>query len=218
VRHQLWDLQHELGYSRWILLLLPDTERSYSWDCAMNPPKPPDRLKAVEPHVVAPPEAEPILSNRIFDFKKILETLASVKNFATLIAFFGAAVIWTIHYYATHEELDTLECYTKLNVRMLQSKEDEYYDEQIKKEGHRELLDQQHFLKKIESDTHIDQDDVQSINMAIDRLKDQEASFLASINEAKRASQRALTLQTQNVCQIKEQRDKILDELKLGKF
>jgi hypothetical protein len=160
-----------------------------------------------------------IVPNRL-SFSSIVETLKNAKELLLLALFFGGSVVWVANYFATHEELDSLECFTKLNVRLLQAEANVNYTEQLAKDGRIEMRDQQHILDRIakEHSEKVDEDELKATQLRLDNLNQQAKSFANTTENEKKATQKALTALTQNSCLIKDQRTRILGLLQSGEL
>lgn len=155
-------------------------------------------------------------SGVVLNLKRIVEMLKSVKELMLVAAFFGGAIVWTIHYYATHDELESLECQMKLNVLLLQATSDKNYNEQLAKQARSSIRAEERTLRSAE--TSSDDDDIRSSQTRLDDLKIQVAGFQHAIEEQQKTSKKALDALTQHACLVKEQRVKILEKLRLGEF
>ena len=111
------------------------------------------------------------------NFGHLVNNLKDIKEMLLIAAFFGGAIVWTIHYYATHEELETLECQTKLQVRMLQSTSNSNYTEQLAKQGRIELRDQEYVLRKAQNSIDKDDTEVKATQARIEDINLQQKSF-----------------------------------------
>lgn len=148
--------------------------------------------------------------------KSIFETLNSVKEWMLVAAFFGGAIVWTVHYYATHEELDILECQMKLNIRMLEATSDRQFNEQLAQKARGEIRDEERTIKKAE--TLQDDDGIRLSQARLDSLKAQLEGFEHAIEKQGETSKKAWGSLTQNSCFMKDVRNEILKEIRAGKY
>jgi hypothetical protein len=150
----------------------------------------------------------------------VISTLKNFRELLVLAAFFGGGlgggVVWVLNYFATTEQHGQLECFTKLNVRMLQASANANYTGELIKQAKSELRDQQHILGTFKQ-AHADAE-VGATQAKIDELAEQISAFKATKEVQAKAAEKALNTLTQNACLVRDQRKMILDELASGKF
>lgn len=145
-----------------------------------------------------------------------IEKIKNVKELMLLAAFFGGAIVWTVHYYATQDELDEVECQMKLYVRMLQATSDRQFTEQLVKSARGEIVDEKRTLKKAE--TTQDEARIKLSQTRIDDLRAQLDGFKNVIGEQSKSSKKALDALSHNACLIEDTRRELLKEIREGKF
>lgn len=154
-----------------------------------------------------------------WELKNIVETLKNVKELLLIAAFFGAGLVWVVNYFATRSQLEEFECFTKINVRMLQATANVNYTEHVAKQGRIELRDHQRMLDKAsKASNKASETDIKATQGRIDDLKLQTVTFEKTIETENKAAKRGFAALTQNLCLIKEQRTKILGQLASGDF
>lgn len=164
-------------------------------------------------------------TNKRLSFKNIIETLEKIKGWLLLAMFFGGAIVGTINYFVTHEEFEALDCFTKLTVRQMQADANVKNNLAYIKQGKIELLDQQHILNRINNPQTMvaEAELLRVVQNQISALNEQTASFLKVIESEERVSQKLLTALDsrntgKNVCHDKDDRKKILGQLRSGEL
>lgn len=149
----------------------------------------------------------------------IIAAAKSAKELIVLAAFFGGGVVWIANYFATREQLEVLECVTKVNVRMLQASTTANEAEQGLRQTRTELREQSRFLTAArQKDSGYKEDVVRSTEARVEELTTLVAAFDQTAKSEKKASQRALTTLTQNQCLIKEQRARLVAQIGAGEL
>jgi hypothetical protein len=173
-------------------------------------------MNASPPNVAPPSNAEGVKKQ----LSTIIAQLSAIKDTLLLIGFFGAGAIWVINYFATRDQLEQLECFTKLNVRMLQANANVEYTQQLSKDGRNELREQQRLLRQLPSVTAggPEADGPSVIQARIDELQAQSATFTVTIQSESNTSKKGLAALLANSCLLKEQRKRLLEELRTGSF
>lgn len=151
-----------------------------------------------------------------FGWNDIFETLKNVKELMAIAALLGGAVAWAIHYYATREELETLECHMILNMQMIQSTSDKQFNEQLAQKARAAIREEQRSIKKAESVN--DEKSIRSSQDKIDEIETQLSGFSHAVDEQGKRSKKALNLLTNSSCRTANTRKNILEEIRSGKF
>jgi uncharacterized protein YlxW (UPF0749 family) len=156
-----------------------------------------------------------------FTFHDFIDTL---KDFKELIVILGAVLVgvgWVVSYFATRDQLEKLECYTKINVRMLQATAGVNYANQQIRQGRVETREQSKILEDIRSNDKGKVDTnamVKSAENRLDELAQTEKTLAANKDAEQKTSQRALAALTENACLDKARRKIIIDQLARGEF
>jgi hypothetical protein len=165
-----------------------------------------------DPPVAAAAGARPSLSG-------LLGVLRNAKEIVMVLAFFGAGLLWVVNYFATRDQLDTLECFTKVNVRMLQATTNVNQAEQSLRQTRTEIREQRRFVEKARAkDSGYSEDDVRTTESRLEELSNQVGTFDRAIDAERKAAHRSLTALTQNQCLVKEQRARIVSQIGAGDF
>ena len=152
----------------------------------------------------------------------ILEHLKNVKEWIAVLMFFAAGGAYFIHYFATREQLDELECSSTFNVLLLRSSSNANFNQQILKESMSEKRNTKKILDaKKESKEPRDskaQDEITYLELKLQDLDTQILAFQNAIEKSKKDSERAFDILNNNVCKIKDDRISVLQQLREGKF
>jgi ABC-type Na+ efflux pump permease subunit len=156
-----------------------------------------------------------------FTFQDFIDTLKNLRELIVIIGALLAGVAWIVSYFATRDQLEKLECYTKVNVRMLQATAGVNYANQQIKQAHVDTREQSRILEsirlnskgKVETDAM-----VKSAENRLDELAQTEKTLATNKDAEQKTSQRALAALTENACLDLAKRNIILDQLARGEF
>jgi hypothetical protein len=187
----------------WHILFLSVGCRSNSWHCPVI-----DEPDVFSSSAQKPPGVLKSLIGKANDLKELI----------AILVFFAGGLIWVVDYFATREELDSLDCFTRVNVRRLQADENVQYTQQQSKSARSDIRDQQRLIRsaKEQPKTPSSDTDIGVIQAQIDELTLSVQSFDKSTESQKQESTRMFQVLTGNVCYHKDQRKKILDAIESG--
>lgn len=153
-----------------------------------------------------------------FSFNAILSRLKDARELVATITFFGVIAFGGVSYFATRDELETLDCLTRVNVRLLQANSNVNFTEQLARQGRVDLREQQRLLEKERKNPSPSENDVAAIQNRIDDLMAQQNSFGKTVEAEKKTGQKALDALTQNLCRIGQHRASLISKLASGEF
>ena len=159
-------------------------------------------------------EAETSKTSSNTKLKQLLGVLRDYKEVVAIVVVFGGGALAVVNYFATEEALERLECFTKINVRMLQASSNVASADQQLKQSRRDLRDETALLHEEQAKNELRE--AQETQARIEELAASIRTFETTVTDERKAASRALAALTNYSCSVREARPALLESVGAG--